>query len=72
MEEGKGPRERVRSSSSASHLVFMVPFIMIFGVIALGGLKGSNWMFASNFGSWLWLSETTLSSPPKDGGVSLF
>ncbi|KAL2481312.1 putative glycosyltransferase [Abeliophyllum distichum] len=72
-----------RTSPSTILLGFMVPLIVVSGLVALVGLISFNWLFNSNYYPWMKSSiftsapfSTNLNlsasvSPPKDGGVRL-
>ncbi|KAK6140022.1 hypothetical protein DH2020_026238 [Rehmannia glutinosa] len=44
------------SSSSTRLLGFMVPLMVVSGLVVLLGSKSSNWVFASNYYPWAWSS----------------
>lgn len=49
------------SASSMAILLFVVPLVVVFGLVSLLGPKTSNWVFISNSYPWLWNSQS--SSP---------
>ncbi|ONH96338.1 hypothetical protein PRUPE_7G121600 [Prunus persica] len=50
------------SASSMAIFLFVVPLVVVFGLVSLLGPKTSNWVFISNSYPWLWSSQSTSPS----------